>query len=256
MQVKFITRDNEIFEMDYTEVNDFCKNICLSEEYKSEFDKFKVNYTVFDPYFDFVTFKLKYIFCAGIYTLAYYSMPGTQEEGLYDAAISTGNYAEVMKSLDNMRALNIDYFPVIKISKCSDRALNIELLKEVPNGSYLVDENLVGYISKVCDEQGSHLVTADTILNQYLIRDKNILRSLINYKNVNGFSDGTGLNYMEEVLGYMRMSHNSLTFNGVALSKKQLDFMQKVKDADYIAEDRDADVNYGNIDDGRRVKKG
>lgn len=248
VKVSFITKDNDVYEMSYAEVLEFCKEICLRDEIKDEFNQFKRNYTIFDPYFDFVTFRLEYIFCVGGFQLIHYKNPDTGDEGLYDAVSKSLDYKEILASLYKMINLHIDNFPVIKIAKCSDRDLNIEVLNNIPSSSFLVDGNSMGLISKAGDPRGSHPLTANTILNQYLIHDEDILSTLINYKNFNGFSDGTGLNFLEEVLGYMRVTKNSLVYNGIVVSLKQRKLIEEAIDADYIVEDKDIDIKYHNTE--------
>lgn len=242
VKVSFISKENQIFEMDYSEVLDFCKEIATREENIEEFNIFKNNYTIFEPYFDFVTFRLDYIFCPGHYQLVHYENPKTGEHGLYDAALDSRDYDDIMRAIVKMVSMNIDGFPVLKIGKCSDKDLNIEIVDDIPGKSLLIGTNMMGYICKVGDPEGSHPVTANTILNQYLCQDKELLEKLIDYKLYNGFSDGTGLNFLEEILGYIRISHNALVYNGAAISERQKWLLENAKVAGYFVEDKDADI--------------
>ena len=61
-KVAFLTPNNEKFEMNYWEVEEFCKKICLKEENKASFEEFSKKYTYFPPYFDYVMEVKKYIF--------------------------------------------------------------------------------------------------------------------------------------------------------------------------------------------------
>lgn len=254
VKVCFINKENEVFEMDYTEVLDFCKGICLRNENINEFNQFKNNYTIFEPYFDFVTFRLDYIFCAGHYQLVHYENPNTGDHGLYDAAVESRDYHEIMYAIAKMIAMNIEGFPVLKIAKCSDKDLNIELIDDIPRSSFVIDRNMMGFISKSGDPEGSHPVTANTILNQFLIHDNKILESILNYISYNGFSDGIGLNYLEDILGYMRITNSSLVFNGAAINPRQRLLVDNAKVAGYIVEDKDADVEYPKAHNPRVMK--
>lgn len=248
IQVKFINEKNEVFKMDYSKVNDFCKSICLNPNYIEEFNKFKVSYSVFEPYFDFVVFKLQYIFCVGDYTLGYYPSNSYLADFLYDAMINgSEDYQEIKNTIKEAMNLHLEDFPVIRMAKCSDKDLNIQKIENVTKTSFLIDKNAFGYISNIAYDYGSHVVTANTILNQSLIKKEETLKNLMNYINEIGcITDGTGLNYLIAYQGYLRITEHALIYNGIAINEFQKKFIEDAKKADLIVEDLDFDLSNEN----------
>lgn len=243
IQVKFINQNNEIFKMNYSEVLTFCKMICLKEKNHEQFEIFQKNYTFFEPYFDFVTFQLNYVFCVGDYTLCYYPNPNIVGDALYDVATRSNDYKKIKKYVAEMIKLHMENFPPIQITKCSDYDLNLQKIENIPKKSFLVDGNLFGYISKVGDEQGSHTITANTLFNQFLIQNPIHIKNIEEYVHRIGYlSEGTSLNYLVTNLGFIRMTQYSLVYNKIVLNEKQKHLIEKAEKECLIVEDMDSDV--------------
>lgn len=243
--IKFINEKNEIFTMKYPEVNNFCKNLCLLPENIEDFELFRQNYTVFNPFFDFVVFKLRYIFKTSFYTLASFRPWYSNTESLYDAAVKTDNYEIIMDSLKKMNDMHLEGFPVRKIERCSDANLNIQIIRDVPDSSFLIDASNYGYICTVNDEQGDHVVTSNTILNQLLGCNPLYEEVITNFINQgNAVSDGFALDFLIKQMGFIRITKNALVYNGVAISDKQKDLVSRAINASLIVEDMDSDLAY------------
>lgn len=158
MIVELISPNNEIYKLNYYEVNDFCKIVCNKEEYKERFKEFQKDYTYFDAYFDFIMFELGYKMHSCLFEKDNIFCKNNQ---LYSENFSRNNYI-------------MPY-----ITKCSDEVLRIkEVSKVIPNA--LIDPNGMKMMGKMIeDERGTHITTARTILNQLLIRSKKICEHFI-----------------------------------------------------------------------------
>lgn len=62
MLAAILKPDNQLIQGNYTLIREFCKKECLKDENISDFIEFSQSYNYFEPYFDYVMFKLNYIF--------------------------------------------------------------------------------------------------------------------------------------------------------------------------------------------------
>lgn len=96
-----------------------------------------------------------------------------------------------------------------------------------------MDKKAFGYINNIAYDYGSHVVTANTILNQFLIKKEEILKNLMNYINeVGDITDGTSLNYLIAYQGYLRITEHALIYNYIAINETQKQFIEDAKNAD------------------------
>lgn len=150
-----------------------------------------------------------------------------------------------MDSLKKMNDMHLEGFPVRKIERCSDANLNIQIIRDVPDSSFLIDANNYGYICTVNDEQGDHVVTSNTILNQLLGCNPLYEEVITNFINQgNAVSDGFALDFLIKQMGFIRITKNALVYNGVAISDKQKDLVSRAINASLIVEDMDSDLAY------------
>lgn len=158
MIVELISPSNEKISLNYYELNDFCKAICLRKENIESFEIFKQDYNYFEPYFDYVMFKLNYQMHNCLFENDYISC---RNGNLYSTDFYSG----------------IPY-----MVKCSDKSLRIEEISDnIPTA--MIDPNgmqMMGYY--VEDDRGSHIMTSRTILNQMLIQSEEICKHYYSYK--------------------------------------------------------------------------
>ena len=217
-KVGFITPQNQYLYMYYDEVNEFCKSICESNEYIKEFHVFSKNYNYFYPYFDFVMFKLNYVFInplleegtclkrAGnaLYKIEKYILDGEQDiyehiSSLAEGIKNGGNYPWLVASSDT--ELNIRECDVLDIHKCM-----ID-----PNGFTLISTN-------DGEQDGNHEVTSNTIVNQLLIGSKYLWQTY----NCNYYA----ASYLIDKFGFIRQ--DSIEYDGTMVGVEKL-LSEKIK---------------------------
>lgn len=177
MRVKLISQEQNVYEIEYYQVNDFCKMLCYQEDNIAKFMEFKKDYTYFDAYFDFVIFELGY------------KMENALFEGKIIEAIGNEIFTEDKLKKGNKFAY---------MTKCSDSILRIEKCDRF-NRDCLFDCNgysMMGYME--ANNRGNHNVTSRTILNQVYIQDE---------KFCNYFED-SGINSIDIInsLGFFRVA--------------------------------------------------
>lgn len=205
-KVGFITPQNEVFLMNYNEVNNFCKEICFRKDNINDFLEFEKDYTYFYPYFDFVMFKLDYIFINPLL-----------EEDTYLKKIKNALYKVNKSDIDDV----ISYDSISLIAQriqngknyahlvaCSDKELRISMANSFMVNDCMIDPN--GYTlmsTNDGEENGNHEVTSNTIVNQLLISNNELWKSYNNkeYSTI----------YLIEKFGFIRAS--SLNDSGILI---------------------------------------
>lgn len=212
MIVELTSPDNKTYKLNYYEINDFCKMICLNEDNRIAFQEYQKDYTYFEAYFDYVIFELGYKLSNGLI-----------KEGSVFCECNQMYSEEFIK----MKS----YMPYM--ARCSDRVLRIHKLnKETPTAT--IDPNgmaMMAYLEE--DSRGTHIATARTILNQILIRNKKICEHWFQ-NNINPLTE-----LMD--LGFIRSS--GIEYGEMMLCRKELlsEELEEVIDADKI-------MNYGFVD--------
>ncbi|MCI5967796.1 MAG: hypothetical protein MRZ42_05450 [Tenericutes bacterium] len=173
----FITPDNQIILLNYDEVYKFCMDVCELEENYENWQHFKKDYNYFSSCFDFLILKLNYIFINPLYQM-----------GTYLKSVKNKMFIINEKDLDVINYDSISQTAKQKynggnysdIVPCSNHELNIEklVIDSVKAGNWLIDPNGYALMSKSDIEQGNHETTANTILNQLLITNPEVLKLL------------------------------------------------------------------------------
>lgn len=203
-RVGFITPNNDFYQMNYGEVEDFCKKICLSEENREAFLKFKEGYSYFSPYFDFVMINKKYLFFNPLYVGRKFMM--FDEKAYYLNDLASFDYLEnvnVYKEIKSRKSLISDFTTV------SDIELGIARQDVDSTDECMIDPNLIGMMSRtgVLNDDGSHIVTGSTVLNQLLIKSQKMADDYYRYLREEGISDvNDAINYLVKNVGFLRVA--------------------------------------------------
>lgn len=174
LQVGFITPNNQKIYMEYSGVENFCRQLCYQTTNYPEFLEFQKQYTYFTPFFDFVMFHLNYIF-----------MNPLLQENTYLKNVSNSLYLVKGEQLEIENYDNITEHAIrIKNGKtysyivaCSDQELNIEYYNGILSDC-LVDPSGYSMMSKKDEINGNHEITGNTILNQLLIYNGSLVKYL------------------------------------------------------------------------------
>lgn len=65
--VALLTPDNKLLKATYPKLRNICIKECLKEENIEEFMEFQKEYSYFEPYFDFMFFRKKYLLLNPLY---------------------------------------------------------------------------------------------------------------------------------------------------------------------------------------------
>lgn len=167
MKVGFLLPNNQTILMDYDEVNDFCKTLCESVANYDSFIEFSKEYSYFEPYFDYVMVKLKYVFLNPFMQENKYLKAVKNKMFIIESDNGNLTYEEVNDNAISKN--NAGYYCDVAIS--SDKELNIEIPANNVLKSWLIDPNGIAMITKTDEEFGNHEITANTVLNNLLIKD-------------------------------------------------------------------------------------
>ena len=206
-KVGFITPNNQKILMDYSKVENFCKEICLKEEYQAKFNEFSKKYTYFKPYFDFIMINLEYVFINPLL-----------EEGVYLKGVGTSFYKVeetdlidsygmvTYETIANMAAQyqNTRYSHIVA---CSDLELHIKSANVDDEYSIMLDPNGYSMITQKDEKEGNHEITANTVVNQLLINNQYLVD---NYN-----STMYTVSYLIEKFGFVRAT--SLKHGGLMI---------------------------------------
>lgn len=232
MKMCFLTPENNLIPLNYYDVLDYCKNICLSDEYKDQFSEFSKDYSYFNGYFDFVVFNLGYAIANPLFNKKKIALP--IGDAMYSYDIDSLDYRTLM----DKALLDLDYYGKLSIlTKTSDCELGINKKDGLPNDE-LIDCNLVGMMSSTGSIFGSHSITGNTILNQLLISDKEICLNYYHYINNYGIdSDVDALNYLTSNMGFLRTSADSayplIISSDTSINNKQKEYIKYCEENGY-----------------------
>ena len=228
-RVSFIDPENGVHRLNYYEVEDFCKNICLNEENKDKFKKFKRDYSYFSPYFDFVMFELNYIFANPLFSRHGLFHIG---DALYEYPVNSLDYE---KNFAFAKEMHEFLSPIPFMTKVSENELDINTANSDNTGDVMIDPNLYAMMSKSGTIDGSHGVTAATILNQLMIKSEkicNLFSDFLSDSEMNVCSDP--INFIIAYLGFMRATaielDGMIIANLLVLEKKHKDFLCECND--------------------------
>lgn len=245
-KVCFITPCNDVFTLNYSDVENFCKNICLSNEHINDFNEFKNDYSYFTPYFDYVMFKLDYIFVNSMFSERFGLF--NFDNALYLYPISSFDYKRCYSEIKDIHEM---YCHMPFITSVSDSELGICKSSFIDTGDNMLDPNLYNMMSRTGTIEGSHEVTAKSVLNQLLIKSK----LLVNYYYDFIVNDGIDLsvdpiNFLVGNLGFLRATSVDLEpmiiGNMAILSEEQKKFIGNSLDYGYQFYDinNEKDKNY------------
>ena len=240
-KVCLVSPDDDVFVLNYSDVENFCKNICLNDENIEEFNLFKKNYNYFSPYFDFVIFKLNYIFVNGMF--ANKMGPFGFNDALYLYPIDSFNYKECIENATN---IHTTYSPYPYMTKVSDLELGIKISDSRDTGDNMIDPNLYEMMSKSGTVEGSHGVTANSVLNQLLIKSPILVDCYYDYSKENDFEYTLDpINFLIGFLGFSRATANDINpiiiSNMCILDEKIKQFIFDCEDNNYLLFDFDKD---------------
>lgn len=237
-KVSFIFPNNSIYFINYEDVEDFCKSLCLKEDNIKEFESFKKDYTYFSPYFDFVMFKLKLIFINPLFSGKYGLF--NFDNALYLYPIKSFNYEDCFNSSKILFSKDLgDPF----MTSVSDSELGINKTNADNTGNVMIDPNLYGMMSNSGTISGSHTTTCNSVLNQLLINSTLICNSFFEEKDKYLDFENSALNYIIGHLAFLRAANDEiypmLIGNNSVLDNRQNDFLCNCIESGY---------NYFNLD--------
>lgn len=203
-RVGFITPTDDFYQMSYSEVEAFCKVICFREENIDEFIEFSKNYSYFSPYFDFVMARKNYLFFNPLYN--------NRKFMIFDRGAYYLNDFVSIKYLDNVatymeRKSRVSF--ISNMTTVSDGELGITLQSIDSEIECMIDPYLRGMMSKtgIVNEDGSHIVTGVSVLNQLLINSSVIADDYYNYiKDSGNNEESDAVNYLVSSVGFLRVA--------------------------------------------------
>lgn len=225
MKVAFITPENNIKYMSHYNVLDFCKEVCYQPKYQSAFKEFSQNYHYFYPYFDFVMFKLGYMFVNPMF-----------QQKTFITSINNYLYLDDLNSFDYQKnkeqliqkILSQHLYPFM--TSVSAETLTVQKVSLDNINECMVDSNLMGIMNKTSViVDSSHIITANTIMNQLLLLSPTISREYYQYLNEYGFDSAVdAVNFCVQNLGFLRVitSYPSIITNKAILNEEQLNFIE------------------------------
>ncbi len=220
-KVKIISPDNEKTELNYFDILFFCQKkteeyISLSHENLIRFRNFRKNYTIFDPYFDFVILELKYILLNPFFEKDEYLLPYNGKyyiNSLYNTSI---NYDDLINKKPNF---SFDFMPATDYNICRNK----KTLNKDTRIGFCVDSEGNIYNNDILQR---HLKMIHLLLNQHLIKEFGICNKYKHYIEVHGYH--RKVDFFSEKLGYMigfPSNQNTLIFNSKLLTKEQKKYL-------------------------------
>ena len=221
-----INAEDHYIEIPYYEINNFAKRKCHeymaeSEKNRENFLSFSKNYKTFEPYLDFLICALQYVLVNPLNyqnTITYFDR----------YIIKTKQVENLNRPLNSLREEENRF---IYFMPCSDNILEIQpFTKDVkvdglimPNGKFIVLDR---------DILSVHEILAEQILNQLLIKNKNLYLDYLEFiEKECGSSTSfpmtynmTVINYLSSKLGYIRYAISGkssiYTYNSLFLTEE------------------------------------
>lgn len=205
-----------------------------SNDIKEQFKIFKQDYKYFTPYFDFVVLHLGY---AIENPMGYYnSLLVSIENKIY--LLNNIRYNDYINQPElKNKILESRLIPFF--IQCDDATLKISSAPE-DNENFecgIIDRDNV-FISLL--NMPIHNNLALLIVNQMLIKHKDMYEKFVNYDS----DFQKEIDFLEDELGYIRfgiMDGVMLTYRGSIISKKQLDYINYLKNKGWLNKDFTAD---------------
>ena len=230
-EVSFILPNNSKIDMNYNEVEEYCKSICLLDKNKEEFSSFAEDYSYFTPYFDFIMFKLNYIFInANFSDMELFHI----DNALYLYPANLRNYEE---SFNRAKTICNESFDLPFMTSVSDKELGITTCSTVDTKDVLIDPCLYGMMSKSGTISGSHGITATTVLNQLLIKSKTVYDHYFEYISFDNDLFSDPINFLVKNIGFIRATsfniNPMLIGNTKIMEETQLNFIRECEKSGY-----------------------
>ena len=157
-KVKIISPDNEKTELNYFDILFFCQKkteeyISLSDENLIRFRNFRKNYTIFDPYFDFVILELKYILLNPFFEKDEYLLPYNGKyyiNSLYNTSINYDDLINKKPTFDFMPATD---YNICRNKKTLNKDTRIGFCVDSEGNIYNNDILQINYISEYFDSK-------------------------------------------------------------------------------------------------------
>lgn len=212
-----ISPDGEVYNMEYYKLGLYTKQLCeqyvsISHDNQEQFEKFSSHYHYFNPYFDFVIFQLGYKIIN----------PFLQKNTI---GYAIGNYF-ITKSTEHKSRIE-------KYTSVSDSDLQITNYQDTSVKEGFIDPNGIGFKVNRKIDMG-HPKTAQLILNQLLINNKEIYEDYIQFMTNSSMNDipPTIENYMIVRLGFAHLcifdtDYGNVIYNDV-LNLNWIDDFQKI----------------------------
>ncbi|MDD3453851.1 MAG: hypothetical protein PHN42_06235 [Bacilli bacterium] len=217
MQTSLIDKYGNKKQINYYELESECIKIInnLDNDLKNKFNEFKLKYKDFNPYFDFVIMYLGYCI---------------ENPMGYDNCLLISNNEKIYIFKNNNYINNKIYETCF--TSCDNQTLNISKvtynINEFDNG--LINKNNIFISNK---DMLTHSDTAEMILNQILISNKQIYEEYIVFENFGN----KAIDFLERKFGFIRFGFNEkilLEYSESALSYKQRDYISYLKSNDYV----------------------
>lgn len=222
--VKIINPNNEVISLKYSDILYFCQRkteefISLSEKNLKEFVEFRKNYSFFDPYFDFVMLKLKYVLINPLFYQNTYLLPYEEKYYIMDLHREY-KYAELIEEKPNF---SFDFLPANNYNICIQKD-NYHMNDKV--GFYLDTDGIVYLNHFLC----RHLKMARLILNQKMIHSISLTLQYRNYIDQHG--ENYLCEFLNEKLGYVigfPSDENRIIYNSKKLTQPQINYLNTIK---------------------------
>ena len=210
---KIITQENKEIDIKYYQIENFCRNEIIKNNYIEDFNKFKINYNYFNAYFDYIFHIKKYILKEPL------CIPNTYLYNKYKFYYILNNNEELVNSY------NFDFSLMNDI--CASIVNNPF---EINEGFFILKDGTLltnNYVER-------HLKSAKMILNSYLINSitfyKDYLKFIENndiyfqYKIIDFLTENLGIIHGKRYGKYI-----DLIINNEKITKEQLDTLKKIK---------------------------
>ena len=217
--VALLTPDNKLLKATYPKLRNICIKECLKEENIEQFMEFQKEYSYFEPYFDFMFFRKKYLLLNPLYVES--SVLGEKNGELYLVKITEIDYEKIRRKLEQINTQEQKIF----ITQCSDRKLQLKKASVKNIGRCLVDSNLISMMNVPVDSLDSHMTTANTILNQVMIRCPEIAKDFLEEIRIqpeyyNDYPENLIIDYVCRRLGCLRITDNLVIYSTTSITEE------------------------------------
>lgn len=229
-EIFILKPNNDLIKIDYYKIGKYCEIECKKivgekKELRNVYENYKKNYTICNPYFDFLINELKYIIINPFMENNTYLK--AENDKYYLMKLTSKNYNE----LNNNHPLHdFDFLPASDKNLCVER----QILKKYKTG-FMIDLDGNFYFNNYMDR---HLKMARTILNQKLINSLSLNMKYEKFILENGYNKK--IDFLCLKLGYMiGVSSNNkvITYNSKLINNKQLYILDKFRGNNFKIEE-------------------